>query len=53
MLKGKIQNVIKRNCCGLDSLAVGLGAGFACLGGPGEVGDGNDEEGVAGINLLG
>jgi len=40
------------NCCCLDSLALGLGAGFARLSRPGEVDDGDDEEGIAGGNLL-
>jgi hypothetical protein len=31
----------------LDSLALGLEAGLASLGGPGEVSDRDDEEGVA------
>lgn len=36
----------------LDGLALRLEAGFAGLGGPGEVRDGDDEEGIAGIDTL-
>jgi hypothetical protein len=43
----KIDNAICRESSNLDSLAFGLEAGLAGLGGPREVSDRNDEEGVA------